>query len=137
MFIIATYNSSDELCYYLWGEESVARVLHVRPEHSAWDDQEGDYRVTFEFRNADTGNRQQRFLVVDEREISRYPQDSEFDVQYYADSPLAWRMKGEENFYWVEFFLWCLGGSVISVVILTYLAVLEERQRDNRKWWIK
>lgn len=114
----------------------MAQVLRVRPEHSSWDDKQGDYRVTFEFRNAKTGDLQESFLIVDELEATRYPKDHKFEVEYYGDSIFAWRLKGEANFYWVEFFLWSIGGTVISVVILTYIGILEERQRHNRKWWI-
>ncbi len=137
MFIVSCYKSADELCYQLWGEVGTARVVSVRPEHSAWDDQEGDYRVTFEFHNVNTGATQEGFLTVDELESKHYPKNSEFEMEYYDDSIFAYRCKGDQNFYWVEFFLWSMGGTVVSVVILTYLGILEERQRDNRKWWIR
>lgn len=136
-FIVACYKSSDELCYYLWGDEAIARVLRVRPEHSLWSDQDGSYRVTFEFPSDNSGKMQEAFLVIQEQDVEQYPQDSEFEVEYYSDSTFAWRLKGEANFYWVEFFLWSAGGSAIAVVILTYIGILEQRQIDNRKWWIK
>ncbi len=137
MFAVSCYKSSDELFYYLWGETGTARVVTVRPELSPWGNQQNDFRVTFEFHNVNTGTTQEGFLTVDELESKLYPKNSKFEVEYYDDSIFAYRLQGEQNFYGVEFFLWSLGGTAIIVIILTYVGILEERQRDNRKWWIR
>lgn len=135
--MVSCFKSSQELCYYFWAKETTARVLRVREEHSAYEDRDGDWRVTFKFRNAETDKMQRGFSVLDSESVKQYERNQQVEIEYYSDSLIASRLSGQSNRFWVKIFVGSMTLCIVSVSVLTWQGMLEEKRLDNRKWWIK
>lgn len=98
---------------------------------------EGEWRVTFEFQNAKSGALQRGFIFLNGQQAKQFSVESEIDIQYYGESLLASRLKGEDHSYWTKVFLGSIVVSMVAVAVLTWHGILEQKRLDNRKWWIK
>ena len=123
---------------------SVVRAPDGRPRciscatgNNRAEDPKPNWRVTYEFLNAQSQRMQQGYGIVTEEVSKNFEPGQKVLIEYRGDSILESRLKGNTNRWWVYW----LGGSitltVASVGILTCHSMLEEKRLRNRKWWIK
>lgn len=80
---------------------------------------------------------QRGFSVLDSESVKQYERNQQVEIEYYSDSLIASRLSGQSNRFWVKIFVGSMTLCIVSVSVLTWQGMLEEKRLDNRKWWIK
>ena len=112
-------------------------MLRIREEHHWKDRRHMGWRVTFRFRNEETNELQRGFSTVNDQRVKQFAVRQQVAIEYYDESLIGSRLRGDTNKRWVYAFLGSIGLCAVSTALLTWHSLVEEERLRRRKWWIR
>jgi hypothetical protein len=127
LFLMSGSMSCTEARYYFSKKDATARVVDIyektgrRSRHVGW-------TVAYTFHNEDANEQQKGFALVGDDAVGLFSVGQELPIEYLGSANQESRIKGESNMGWVYVFLGSMGFCAVTIAVLTWQSMREEKK---------